>query len=131
MGLPGQAFRVVGEPLEQAAGRGDFVIELDQQPFFDHRYMTSAVSAGLMAIERTGLVTIARTPSANSIAKPTCTQRSFRKLPPSDAPARRAGVNSGKNDPPRTSTSADPVSVATISYVLCRVRTIRRSRGDN
>ncbi|PYQ79683.1 MAG: hypothetical protein DMG01_08100 [Acidobacteria bacterium] len=57
--------------------------------------------------------------------------RSFRKLPPSVAPATRALVNSGKNSPPRTSTSPEAGDDTMISYRLLRVRTKTRSSAES
>ena len=54
---------------------------------------------------------------------------SFRKLPPSELPATRTRVNSGKNAPPRTSTSEVAGVSTMISYVLWHVLMITRSSG--
>src|SRR5436305_996318 len=94
--------------------------------------MMSLGSVGFSAREtlRTGLVMMNPRSVLSSRRKPTWTLRSFRKLPPSELPARRACVNTGKNAPPRTSTCAVSGESRTISYVLFSVLTIRHSSAS-
>src|SRR5687768_8276652 len=54
---------------------------------------------------------------------------SFKKLPASDAPARRTRVYTGKYLPPRTRTSPERGSITVISYTVFFVVTSRVSRA--
>src|SRR5439155_276610 len=78
--------------------------EKNQEAAAPRHYMMSFGSVGSAARETllTGLVMMNPRSVLSSRRKPTCTLRSFRKLPPSELPASLACVNTGKNAPPRT-----------------------------
>src|SRR5439155_2304537 len=94
--------RLGGRPPLRRKGRADErARERQRGPESRHPsespYMSlGLVTAGAMATVRTELVRMNPLSVPSSIRKTTWMLRSFRKLPPSELPARRAGVNTGK-----------------------------------